>query len=148
MPTYRVPMTGATEYHECTQCKRYREVSTMTGTSCTDAAACRAHIEAVRAATVEAVLADVKIEPWDDGTGIVKGAYSVHPVWAGVDRPDTGGMVVRGMPIARRLERAIRAGSAYVPRGINVDNQGRSYVETEARVLGRMLNADLRRLGF
>ena len=51
-------------------------------------------------------------------------------------------------PPPRRLERAIRAGKAYVPTGVTIDGQGRSYVQTEARVLGRMLNADLRRIGF
>src|SRR5215471_8480845 len=39
-------------------------------------------------------------------------AYSVHPIWADVDRPDTGGWVVRGKPTARRLESAIMAGAA------------------------------------
>jgi hypothetical protein len=90
-------------------------------------------------------LADVTITPAGPE---FPGCFSVHPVWDGVDRRDTGGMLVRGRPLADRLAAAIRAGAAFVPRGVNTDTAGRTYVDTDSRVLARMLNADLRRLGF
>lgn len=78
--------------------------------------------------------------------------WVVGPVWSSVDRPYTGGIATgtgaRGKALAARLEAAIRAGVVYVEPSIRVDVNGQSYVNANCRVLGRMLNADLRRLGF
>lgn len=76
------------------------------------------------------------------------GCFYVHPVWARVDRPDTGGYGVRGRAIADRLAKAIRAGKAITGEAVLVDVNGRTYVDARHHVLGRTLNADLRRLGF
>ena len=77
------------------------------------------------------------------------GAYvSVHPVWHGVDRPNSGGWGVKDRKMARRLAAAIEAGVVAVPLGVETDINGKTYVDTDSRVLARMMNADLRRLGF
>jgi hypothetical protein len=88
---------------------------------------------------------DVEVAPVTDReyTG-----FSVHPIWAGVDRPNTGGWVVRDKRMARRLEAAIRAGVVYSRTEIRTDVDGNTYVAVTSRVLGRYLNADLKRLGF
>jgi hypothetical protein len=93
------------------------------------------------------VLAGVEVEIYAPDHGTLTG-WSADPVWAGVDRPTTGGMVCRDRKTANRLAAAIRAGKAYVPVAVKVDSYGHTYVETRANVLGRTLNADLRRLGF
>lgn len=91
------------------------------------------------------VLAEVRIEKDEDG-------LHVFPVWQGVDRPQTGGVALPDTPsgrnLADRLKKAIEAGVAYRGLAIRQDNAGQTYVATDARVLGRTLNADLRRLGF
>lgn len=74
--------------------------------------------------------------------------WSVDPVWSDVDRPRTGGWLVRGEKMARRLERALRAGAVYDSPRIATDVNGKTYVEGSAKVMGRYMNADLRRLGF
>jgi len=74
--------------------------------------------------------------------------WFVHPVWADVDRPDTGGWLVRGEKLARRLERAVRAGKALGPATIAVDVNGNTYVQADHLVMSKYMNADLRRLGF
>jgi hypothetical protein len=70
------------------------------------------------------------------------------PVWAHVDRPDTGGISVRGRKLADRLRAAIRDGKAITGDAVLVDVNGRTYVDARHHVLSRMLNADLRRLGY
>lgn len=89
-------------------------------------------------------LARVEVTPSDLGAG----CWSVHPVWAYVDRPDTGGIVVRGRKIADRLALAIRDGKAITGDAVLVDCNGQTYVDAGHHVLSRMLNADLRRLGY
>lgn len=84
---------------------------------------------------------EIRTDPQD-------GHLSVWPVWKGVDRPDSSGMSVKDRRMAERLAAAIKAGKAFIPEGIGTDVNGKTYVRTRANVLGRMLNADLRRLGF
>lgn len=74
--------------------------------------------------------------------------WHVRPVWAHVDRPDTGGIVVRGRKLADRLRQAIRDGKAITGDAVLVDVNGSTYVDARHHVLSRVLNADLRRLGY
>ena len=50
--------------------------------------------------------------------------------------------------LAARLRRAILAGKVFGPGEIRTDIHGKTYVCATSRVLGRTLNADLRRMGF
>jgi hypothetical protein len=50
--------------------------------------------------------------------------------------------------LAARLVRAIEAGKALRVVGVSTDCGGRTYLSTESQVLARMMNADLKRLGF
>ena len=50
--------------------------------------------------------------------------------------------------LAKRLVRAIEAGKALTSKGVGTDAYGNTYLITEARVMGRYMNADLKRLGF
>lgn len=73
---------------------------------------------------------------------------SVNPIWADVDRPNVGGWAVRNTREANRLTAALLAGVVYDDPRVRLDNAGRTYVHGAAKVLGRYMNADLRRLGF
>jgi hypothetical protein len=98
-------------------------------------------------------MVDVKVER-DERLNAEMGPGSdfwyVHPIWADVDRPDTGGWAVKGERMARRLERAVRAGVAFGPGPVEVktDVNGKTYVNAPHRVMSKYMNADLRRLGF
>ena len=89
---------------------------------------------------------EVKVETLQEG-----GAHlSVAPIWKGVDRPDVGGW---GLPLADRrladrLARAVEAGAAFGCVRRCTDVGGKSYISAGHAVLGRKLNADLRRLGY
>lgn len=76
------------------------------------------------------------------------GSVSVWTVWADVDRPRTGGYLVKNRKMADRLERAILAGRVWINPAVHIDVNGRSFVSAASAVLGRTLNADLKRLGF
>lgn len=84
---------------------------------------------------------EIKTDP-DDGH------LSVWTVWHGVDRPCTSGMSVKDRKMAARLTAAIEAGAAVTRGDVLTDVDGRTYVDEHWNVLGRMLNADLRRLGY
>jgi hypothetical protein len=83
---------------------------------------------------------DVRVD--DDG------GLSVWPVWRGVDRPDVSGMAVRDRRMAGRLVAAIEAGKVLADARVKRGTDGRTYVAARWLVLSRMLNADLRQLGF
>lgn len=78
--------------------------------------------------------------------------WAVHPVWAiddgELDRPNTGGWVVGRRDLVDRLVAALMAGVVCEDPHVEVDVDGNTYVATTRRVLGRRMNADLRRLGF
>ncbi len=74
--------------------------------------------------------------------------YLVEPVFANVDRPKTGGWVVRTKALAARLEAALRSGVVYERTEVKEDVNGHTYVDTTAKVMGRYMNADLKRLGY
>lgn len=88
---------------------------------------------------------EITVDP--DGDSI-----SVFPYWKGVDRPQGAGWGLRNTPadrkLAQRLKAAIEAGAVYRSVTAAVDVNGSTYARTEGTVLGRTLNADLRRLGF
>jgi hypothetical protein len=102
--------------------------------------------------STEPRLVDVRVDRDTSGrqecTGDTAEYWEVHPIWADVDRPDVGGWLVRGEKLARRLERAIRAGAALGPAVVMTDIHGQTYVNAPHKVMGRHLNADLRRLGY
>lgn len=86
---------------------------------------------------------DVQVQPdWSSDD------WSVHPIWADVDRPNVGGWLVRDERTARRLERALRAGVVYRDPQVHTDVNGQTYVHGTSLVLGRRINADLKRLGY
>lgn len=95
--------------------------------------------------TTAPALAEVAIETAHD-------RLVVGPVWKGVDRPYTGGVGLPNSPsgraLAQRLKKAIEAGVAFKPEGVQTDANGKTYVVAHAGVIGRRLSADLRRLGF
>lgn len=67
---------------------------------------------------------------------------------AGVDRPCTYGISVRRGSLANRLVKAINAGVVMADAHIATDVHGQTYVAATCRVLGRRLNADLKRMGY
>lgn len=77
---------------------------------------------------------------------------AIQVTWTGaeLDRPSTGGWVVKRThrALAERLVRAIEAGKVFKEPTLRRDIYGKTYVSASARVLGRTMNADLRRLGF
>jgi len=73
---------------------------------------------------------------------------STHVVGVEVDRTELMGYSVGNLALARRLAHAIKAGKVFGPASIATDIAGRTYVRTDACVIGRRMNADLRRLGF
>jgi hypothetical protein len=93
---------------------------------------------------VEAKLGNVLTAPSDDHPG----CFTVKQLITGVDRTDGAAFVVRGLPIARRLARAMRDGKAVTIRGVLIDVNGQTYADTQTHVLGRILSADLKRLGY
>lgn len=60
-----------------------------------------------------------------------------------VGKPDK-----RGRDLAKRLSSAIRAGVVLPDPVVKVDVYGHTYVSAAPTILARIMNADLRRLGF
>lgn len=86
-----------------------------------------------------------RIEQKDDEI-VVRGVWTRHS--ARLDRTDGSGWIVKDMKIASRLAAAINAGVVFPDPKVATDVNGKSYVNADATVLGRVLNADLKRLGF
>jgi hypothetical protein len=78
------------------------------------------------------------------------GSLHVEPIWKGVDRPNVGGWAVgpTHRALAERLCRAVRSGAAFGDVTAKVDVNGATYINASHLVLGRHMNADLRRLGY
>lgn len=75
----------------------------------------------------------------------------VHTTWnASVDRKNglTYQLFTRQRKLAERLVRAINSQVVFTKPEVHTDVNGRTYVTNEYRVIGRTMNADLRRLGF
>lgn len=68
----------------------------------------------------------------------------------GLDRPRVRGWGLGHgkMKLAERLKKAIYAGVVLKPVAIHKDVHNETFLETSCSVLGRYLNADLRRLDF
>lgn len=73
-----------------------------------------------------------------------------HAVGLPVDRTHLLGWTVplEKPKLATRLKRAIESGAVFYDWSIRTDVHGKTYVQASARVMGRHMNADLRRLGF
>lgn len=69
-------------------------------------------------------------------------------VGAGVDRPDMHGIGVNTKALAERLAKAIEAGAVFYNPTVLTDVNGKTFLSVSSRVLARMANADLRRLGY
>lgn len=96
-------------------------------------------------------LADCKVElkPADPANYAPSAYYLVTPVWADVDRPDSFGWSCGGnAKLAQRLRAAVLAGVALTNPEVRTDVNGATYVHATSQVLGRIMNADLKRLGF
>jgi hypothetical protein len=80
----------------------------------------------------------------------IDGTYYIGVTWEGVelDRPTTCGMTCRDSKLAQRLADCINAQKAYVNPKVVRDINGQSYVQATCLILGRRMNADLKRLGF
>jgi len=52
------------------------------------------------------------------------------------------------LKLAERLKAAILAGAVFGLGTVHVDVNGKSFIHADCKVLGRTLNADLKRLGF
>ena len=83
-----------------------------------------------------------------DGRSVI--AVDVFAEGIDLDRPRVYGWSfgAHSMPLARRLARAVEAGAVLALGGVARDVNGSTYLQSTARVLGRTMNADLRRLGY
>lgn len=83
-----------------------------------------------------------EVKPSDDPAYV-----TVWPLWSGVDRPYGTGISVQ-KKLASRLARAMEAGAVFLDPQIKTDINGNTYIEARCMVLGRHVNADLKKLGF
>lgn len=75
-------------------------------------------------------------------------AFIVGPVWEGVDRPYTHGWAVAEKHV-KRLVAAIEGEAANVAEHkVLTDVNGHTYVSFDLPVMGRTMNANLKRLGY
>ena len=69
-----------------------------------------------------------------------------------IDRPKNYGISCghgkQGQTLANRVAAACKAGVLFGPATVKADVSGKTYVHADCRVIGRHLNADLKRLGF
>ncbi len=81
-------------------------------------------------------------------------SLSISVIWTDsngpLDRPNVGGWGVglKHRKLAERLVRAIDAGKAHTGATVKRDVNGKSYVQANAQIRGRCMNADLACLGF
>jgi hypothetical protein len=77
---------------------------------------------------------------------------SADVVWHGadLDRPHTDGwsLAINKMSLAMRLKKAVDVGAVFQNPKIVTDINGKTYVSAEGHLMGRYLNAELKRLGF
>lgn len=77
------------------------------------------------------------------------GSVIVWPVWSNVDRPIGHGMSFgKNKALAARYIAAVMAGKVFSNASIGTDVNGKTYAVAKCNVMGRYLNADLKRLGF
>ena len=95
------------------------------------------------------IMKDVRVTPSNHGD-VIKSKdhyFSVSPIWEGVDRPCTGGWVVRSIHV-NRMVKALKDGVVCGDPKRQVDRNGKSYIEYKCLVSAKQLNADLKRLGY
>lgn len=74
---------------------------------------------------------------------------SVQPVWRGVDRPIVCGWSVgTDWCLANRLKKAVESGAVFCMLEFLTDKHGETYIGATDLILGRRMNADLKRLGY
>lgn len=93
-----------------------------------------------------------------DGSDVATDSYSpykagtvtVWTFWGGpqIDRPQGLGYLCSNRLVAERLRCAINAGVVFTDPTLERDINGKTYVQARSHVLGKRMNADLRRLGF
>lgn len=87
-----------------------------------------------------------------DNAGVDNDYVVVEIHWEGepLDRPYTTGIHVakKNHKLAQRLVRCINAQKAFEHPHVARDTNGKSYVSFTLLVIGKYLNADLKRLGF
>lgn len=98
---------------------------------------------------MDPILADVTITLEMADEYRPKDSYVVSPIWAGVDRPMVHSISTgSNLGLAKRLQRAMLDGVVFNNPQIRTDNYGHTYVASGCRVMGRHLNADLKKLGY
>lgn len=65
-----------------------------------------------------------------------------------LDRRYVAGWSVPNEKLAERLVKAIHAGVVLDVNGVLTDVNGKTYLSCTSKVLGRTMNADLKRMGF
>lgn len=103
-------------------------------------------------------IARVRVEVTDRPglDGVMVKSLDVNPIWEAdggdLDRVDVGGWCLgsgrTAERYAKRLEAALTAGVVYSNPRVVRDVIGQTYVEADKHVMGRHMNADLKRLGF
>lgn len=88
--------------------------------------------------------ATIKPSPHPHTSFMVRATYP-H---AGTDRVNGMGWVVKKLSVAKRLVTAIEAGAVLTSPTIETDVNCNTYVSASSQVLGRKMNADLKRLGY
>lgn len=97
--------------------------------------------------TPEIAFVVTTLEPADDYRPAPSYVVTAH--WAGVERPEVHSISCgQNQKLAQRLADAIASGKVYTDAEVKVDVDGNTYVAATSRVMGRHLNADLKRLGF
>ena len=88
-------------------------------------------------------LKEVNIITENDGTLLVQ------PVWADVDRPNTGGYSCGlSSVLAKRLQRAMIDGVVFDDVEVIIDVNGKSFVSAGLNIRMRCANADLNKMGY
>lgn len=72
---------------------------------------------------------------------------TVSPIWAGVDRPNVGGISVPPRYVDRVVA-AFESGAAFESTKIVRDIAGKTYVAAPSRIMGRHLERSLRAIGY
>ena len=107
------------------------------------------------AALFKAHFASVEIGTKEDdlmGNGSIGQYITITPIWTGVDRARTSSLTLVNKPsnmaLANRYKRAIESGAAFCHVELTHDSKGKSYIHAVENVMGRYLNADLKKLGY
>ena len=69
-------------------------------------------------------------------------------IWDGVDRPVSQIICTGTTKLAERVVEACKGGVLFVNVKVLTDINGKTYMGTSCQVIGKHLNADLKRLGY